>query len=274
MSACPDKLLLLQAHVDGELDAANALALEAHLRTCTGCAEELERIGTVRTMLANTRLNHTAPAALRGRIEGLIDAACVPAPPPRRPSPAAAAPRRGVMALVGGGVASFGQSWGSGLLTGLAMSAALVFAMPQFTRVGTEDQLIASHIRSLSLDSHLTDIATSSRHVVKPWFNGKIDFAPRVPELAAQGFPLVGGRLDVVDGHEVAAIVYKRKLHTINLFVRPAPTLALPTRIAAKHDGYSVVQWNEAGLEYWAVSDIDLEDLQLFRRSFQSQPSL
>jgi anti-sigma factor RsiW len=272
MSACPDKLLLLQAHVDGELDAANALALEAHLRTCTACTEELARIEAVRARLAGADLAQAAPAALRARIEALVEAPSIPRA--RRPSPTATTPRRGVFGLVGGGAIPLGQSWGAGLLSGLAISAALVFAMPQFTRVNTEDQLIASHIRSLSLESHLTDIATSSRHVVKPWFNGKIDFAPRVPELAAQGFPLVGGRLDVVDGHEVAAVVYKRRLHTINLFVRPAPSLAFPVGIAAKHDGYSIVQWRDGGLEYWAVSDIDLDELQSFRRAFLSQPSL
>ena len=166
------------------------------------------------------------------------------------------------------------KSWGSGLVTGLALSLALVLALPQVTRVGTEDQLVANHIRSLSLDSHLTDVATSNRHVVKPWFNGKIDFAPPIPELAAQGFPLVGGRLDYVDGHEVAAIVYKRRLHTINVFVLPAGALSLPVGIATKHDGYSLVRWTSGGLEFWAVSDIDLDDLQLFHRTFKSRPSL
>lgn len=270
MTACPDRLLLLQAHADGELDAANVLTLEAHLRGCTGCAEERARIEAVRARLAAADLGHQAPPALRARIEGLIDRPTTPTP---RPDPVARPPR-GRFALPGGGAIARGGSWGSGLVTGLAVSAALVFAMPQLTRSGTEDQVIASHIRSLSLDSHLTDIATSNRHVVKPWFNGKIDFAPRVPELAAQGFPLVGGRLDVIDGHEVAAIVYRRRLHTINLFVRPAPSLALPTGIATKHDGYSVLRWREDGLEYWAVSDIDLSDLRSFQRSFDSQPSL
>ena len=120
----------------------------------------------------------------------------------------------------------------------------------------------------------MTDIATSNRHVVKPWFNGKIDFAPPVPELAVQGFPLVGGRLDYVDDHEVAAIVYKRRLHTINVFVQPAGTLSLPVGIATKHDGYSLVRWTNAGLKFWAVSDIDLPELELFRSTFNSQPSL
>jgi anti-sigma factor RsiW len=274
MSACPDKILLLQAHVDGELDAANALALEAHLRTCTGCAEALAQIEALRDRLAATDLRHRAPAALRDRIEDRLTTLSTAEPtPPRRAAPVNRAARPG-FAFPRGGAIALGQRWSGGLVTGLALSAMLVFAMPQFTRVNTEDQLIASHIRSLSLANHLTDIATSNRHVVKPWFNGKIDFAPRVPELATQGFPLVGGRLDVIDGHEVAAIVYRRRLHTINVFVRPAPTLALPIGIAAKHDGYSVVRWSDAGLEYWAVSDIDLGELQLFQRSFTSQPSL
>jgi anti-sigma factor RsiW len=175
---------------------------------------------------------------------------------------------------ISGGVMAVGKSWGSGLVTGLALSLAFVLALPQFTRVGTEDQLIANHIRSLSLSNHLTDVATSNRHVVKPWFNGKIDFAPPVPELASQGFPLVGGRLDYVDGHEVAAIVYKRRLHTINVFVQPAGTVSLPIGISTKHDGYSLVRWTSGGLEFWAVSDIDLGELELFHRTFASQPSL
>jgi anti-sigma factor RsiW len=276
MSACDDKLLLLQAQADGELDAANALVLEAHLRSCAGCAEELARIEALREMLKGAKLGQAAPQALRDRIEAMITAEPARATAAPRTPAQALTPRRPRLGLglAGGGAMAIGRSWGSGLATGLALSFALVLALPQFTRVNTEDQLVANHIRSLSIGTHLTDIATSNRHVVKPWFNGKIDFAPRVPELAHQGFPLVGGRLDIVDGHEVAAIVYKRRLHTINLFVRPAPRLALPIGIAAKHDGYSVVRWTDTGLEYWAVSDIDLAELEQFRRSFASEPSL
>jgi anti-sigma factor (TIGR02949 family) len=274
MSGCDDKLLLLQAHLDGELDAANALALEAHLRTCAACAQELARMEALRGILKGAGLDQAAPPALRDRIEAMISTETAQAAAaPRRPARTVTPPRPR-FSLAGGGAMAIGGSWGSGLATGLALSLALVVALPQLTRVGAEDQLVANHIRSLSIGSHLTDIATSDRHVVKPWFNGKIDFAPRVPELASRGFPLVGGRLDVVDGHEVAAIVYKRRLHTINVFVRPAPRLALPLGITAKHDGYSVVRWTESGLEYWAVSDIDLADLEQFRRSFASEPSL
>jgi anti-sigma factor RsiW len=274
MTACPDKLLLLQAHVDGELDAANALSLEAHVRSCTACAEELARIAAVRAMLAGADLGHPAPAALRARIEGMVAVPSTAGAAPRRSPDPESAPSRPRFGLAGVGTMAIGKSWGSGLVTGLAFSLALVLALPEFTRTNTENQLVANHIRSLSLESHLTDVATSNRHVVKPWFNGKIDFAPPVPELAGQGFPLVGGRLDYIDDHEVAAIVYKRRLHTINVFVQPAGTLSLPVGIAAKHGGYSLVRWTSAGLEFWAVSDIDLGELELFHRAFANQPSL
>ncbi|MBQ1543145.1 MAG: anti-sigma factor [Caulobacteraceae bacterium] len=274
MTACPDKSLLLQAHADGELDAANALALEAHLRSCAACAEELARIDALRALLAAPELDHPAPEALRERIEAMIDAeAAREAAARQAPEPASPRPRRRGAGLAGGAMA-FGRSWGGGLVAGLALSAAAVLVLPRTTGIDSEDQFVASHVRSLSLDSHLVDVATSNRHVVKPWFNGKIDFAPPVPELAAFGFPLVGGRLDYVDGREVAVIVYKRRLHAINLFVRPAGALTLPVGVAAKHDGYSLVRWTAGGMEFWAVSDMDLKELELFRRTFASQPSL
>jgi anti-sigma factor RsiW len=271
MTACTDKLLLIHAHVDGELDAANALALETHLRNCDGCAEELGRIEAVRAMLGEVELSQGAPVYLRARIDAMIGAAHDPASTVQiEPSVVQALPRR--RRMFGSGVVALGGSWGGGLALGLAAGLALIFALPQFTRVNTESQLVANHIRSLSYSSHLTDIATSNRHVVKPWFNGKIDFAPPVPELATEGFPLVGGRLDYMDGHQVAAIVYKRRLHTINVFVQPAPTLSSPIGIATKRDGYSLVRWTNNGLEFWAVSDIDLAELQLFQRTFTGRP--
>ncbi|MDB5694228.1 MAG: hypothetical protein JWO81_3291, partial [Alphaproteobacteria bacterium] len=149
-----------------------------------------------------------------------------------------------------------------------AASILLLLAAPQFTSVAMQDQLVASHVRSL-LASHLTDVATSNRHVVKPWFNGRIDFAPPVVELAGQGFPLVGGRLDYLDGRVVPALVYRRNLHVINLFVRPKDRFASPLGFAARKNGYSLVRWTDGGLEYWAVSDIEPADLDSFHRAFE-----
>jgi anti-sigma factor RsiW len=161
--------------------------------------------------------------------------------------------------------------WASGAFAGaLAASLALVVGLPQITHTDTENQLVQSHVRSL-LVGHVVDIQTSNRHVVKPWFDGKIDFAPPVPELADEGFPLVGGRLDYLDDHEVAAIVYRRRLHTINLFVRPAKTLSVPIGFSAKQDGYNLLRWTAGGLEFWAVSDLDPKELALFRSLYAAR---
>jgi anti-sigma factor RsiW len=123
---------------------------------------------------------------------------------------------------------------------------------------------VSSHVRSLQ-PGHLTDVQTTNQHIVKPWFNGRIDFSPPVPELAAQGFPLAGGRLDSIDGKTVAAIVYHRRLHTVNLYVWPARDAA--SRSLTK-DGFAVEEWSRNGLRFAAVSDIPAAELRQFQRSF------
>jgi anti-sigma factor RsiW len=253
MSACPDRLLLLQALIDGELDAANSIALEAHLRSCEGCTEELHRLEALRSRLSDPALRHQAPQGLRDRVAASLgqeahESRAAPSPATRRPSR--------------------GPWFAGGALTAMAASLALVLALPQFTTVPMQEQLVSSHVRSL-LANHLTDVQTSDRHVVKPWFNGRIDFAPPVVELASQGFPLVGGRLDYIGGRVVPAIVYRRRLHTINLFVMPAGRFSSPAPVAARRDGYSLLRWTQGSLQFWAVSDIDPADLELFRRTFE-----
>jgi len=126
--------------------------------------------------------------------------------------------------------------------------------------------LVDTHVRSL-MAGHVTDVQSSDHHTVKPWFAGKVTFAPPVPELAAQGFPLVGGRLDYVSGHTAAALVYGRGLHTINLFIWPASTSDADTP-AASYNGYSLVHWTDRGLSYWAVSDAAALELAAFQRAY------
>jgi len=245
MTACEDHLLQLHALIDGELDAANSIAIEAHVATCAGCAQELRRLEAISASLGATGVQYAAPEGLKARIEAQL---AEQAAPLRRRAPV--------------------RPWLAGAVgAALAASLTLTIAIPQLSTARLEDQLVASHVRSL-LAAHLTDVATSDQHVVKPWFNGRIDFAPPVVELADQGFPLAGGRLDYVDGRVVAAVVYHRKLHTINLFVRPAGAFSSVTGVIARRNGYSLDRWTEGGLEFWAVSDISPADLQLFHRTF------
>jgi len=244
MSACPDKQLLLHALADGELDAGNVLALEAHVVTCAGCAAELVAIREVKARLRSTRPGYAAPSGLLDRVEAAIDDSA--RPPPRR--------RAGLETWVlGGGMGA--------IAAGLALFAFLP------SGDGLQGQLIDAQARSLEA-LHLVDVATSDRHTVKPWFNGKVDFAPPVVDLASQGYPLVGGRLDRVDGKRVAALVFRRRAHVINLFVWPGDAPAAP---ALSHkQGYSLVRWGRGGLVFWAVSDVDAGDLMGFQADFSA----
>jgi anti-sigma factor RsiW len=245
MTACPDKTHLLHAHLDGELDAVNAAAFEAHLKTCPGCAAALNALHALRGRLADPALRVAAPEGLRARID---DAIAAESPPVRR-LPAA-------------------LPWGlSGGFAALAATLAIVAMLP--SQMELADELVADHVRS-TLATHLVDVQTSDRHTVKPWFNGRIDFAPPVVDLSAQGFPLVGGRLDYLDGRVVAALVYRRNKHIINVFVRPVPNGVFRPGLGRAHAGYNLVRWTEGGLEFWAVSDVEAGDLKAFRTAFQA----
>ena len=250
MSACPDREPLLHGLLDGELDAANALECEAHIRTCPGCAAAFNRLQDLRSALSAPGVRHSAPAALGRRIEVALDETAR-----RHREPGAWRLR-----------ARKGGPWAFGAIAGALAASLMLVLAPRPDAGALETELVADHVRSL-LASHLTDVATSDRHVVKPWFNGRIDFAPPVLELADQGYPLAGGRLDYVKGKVVAALVYRRRQHVINLFVWPEhghPPSAGETR----RDGYTLVRWSRGGLEFWAVSDIDAADLEAFRHAF------
>ena len=136
--------------------------------------------------------------------------------------------------------------------------------MTPATTAAVDQELVSSHVRSLQ-PGHLTDVQTTNQHIVKPWFNGRIDFAPPVPELADKGFPLVGGRLDSIDGKTVPAIVYKRRLHTVNLYVWPAKESGERSFVK---DGFAVREWTRNGLRFAAVSDIPAAELEQFEQLF------
>ena len=244
MPACIDQELLLGALIDGELDAANIAMVEAHVACCEGCREELERLHAVRNLLATEGVRHAAPQALAKRV------ATKPEFTPR-----AANENQALRWLA------------PGLAGAVAASLAMVALLPPGSQSMIDEQLVSSHVRSLQ-PGHLTDVQTTNQHVVKPWFNGRIDFSPPVPELAGQGFPLAGGRLDSIDGKTVAAIVYHRRLHTVNLFVWPADGAA--SRSFVK-DGFTVSEWSRNGLRYAAVSDISQAELRQLETLFVQQ---
>jgi anti-sigma factor RsiW len=252
MTACPDREPMLQALLDGELDAANAAATEAHLKTCAGCAAQYRMLQALRARLGEAELSPPAPAHLRRRIEAMIEAEGRKAPA-RRPWWTGVIP-----------------AWSTaGAMALLAASLMVVQVIPQ-QQGSLGDQLVASHVRSL-MEQHLIDVATSDRHVVRPWFAGKVDFTPPVVDLADQGFPLVGGRLDYAGDRTVAALVYRRHAHVINLFVMPARDASSAWRIGARKTSYSVIHWTHGELDFWAVSDLEKGELEQFHKTFAAR---
>ena len=245
MTACDDYTLLINGLIDGELDAANTLRVETHIAQCSGCNAAFHRLRDIRDRLTDPALRYQAPRRLAERVRLMAEEL----PAHRR--------------IVGGWLVP-------GVAGALAASLALTILLPQGVwrarDSGIEQQLVSSHVRSL-LANHLTDVQTSNRHVVKPWFNGKIDFAPPVPELLAQGFPLIGGRLDYIGGRVVPALVYRRNLHTVNLFIWPAASG--PTGVLRK-DSYSIDEWSAGGLRFAAVSDVEPTDLERFRLAYEA----
>ncbi|MEA1675058.1 anti-sigma factor [Nitrospirillum sp. BR 11163] len=246
MTACPDKAELLHGLLDNELDVAHARELEAHIAACPACAEALSELRALRALLAQPSLRHTAPAALRARILADIGAVDplrhVAKPQGRRWSPQL-------------------RRWG-GAGMGVAIAASLLLMVAPFDRdAGLERELVAGHVRSLQAQ-HLLDVPTSDHHTVKPWFAGKLDYSPPVPELAAAGFPLQGGRLDYVAGRPVAALVYRHGAHVLNLYVWPGEGPRQPAFEA--RDGYNLMRWRDGGMAYWAVSDVGAEEMHAF----------
>ncbi len=259
---CSEWELMLHGLVDGELDAAHSLQVESHITTCAHCAGQLESLQALKQRIAQQGVQWRTPDHVRAQVLAAISREAVT-------QAGAPASRHGEDRS---GVLGFIRQWlFIPSLAALAASLFLVLA-PMPDRRSIPDEVLAGHVRSMLVD-HLTDVATSDRHTVKPWFNGKIDFSPPVVDLAQGGFPLQGGRVDYIGGRVVAALIYKRQSHIINVFVWPAAagaTTATWPAIASR-DGYSMANWSAGGLTFWVVSDVNADDLARFREAFSSR---
>jgi len=240
-----DDRLLLDAYVDGELDPAHALEFEQRLAADPSLAEELGRVEALRRAVRERLPRATASPALRRRIAALA--------PPRRSAPrwrgssAAAMAASAVVAFAAGSTATW-------LTLGSAGDP-----LPEF--------VVANHMRAL-MANDTVDVTSSDRHVVKPWFNGRLPGSPRVVNLTAEGFALVGGRIDVIGLTPVPTLVYRARLHVISVMALPDADrhAARPHAI----NGYNIVEWSDGGVAYWAVSDLAAPELENFVRAFRA----
>jgi anti-sigma factor RsiW len=243
---CEEAYPLVQAHVDGELDLPTSVAVEAHLRGCNRCAHEQATLSALRTAFSNNDLYHSAPAQLERRVRAALREARRAENPHRRIPP-------GYIGWSGAAAAM--------LLLAIGLKGILQRG-PSANEIAARE-LIDDHLRSLS-PNHLTDVLSSNQHTVKPWFDGRLDFAPRVVDLATEGFPLVGGRLDYLNNRQVAAVVYRRRQHIINVFISPAQGVYSALPVGETRAGYNIVGWTSSGMRYWAVSSLNEAELQKF----------
>jgi anti-sigma factor RsiW len=237
--------LLLPAYADRQIGPIRRILLGRHIARCPSCLAQLEATQTMRTAIRTNLPVHRAPPALAARIASAL--------PRETPPPV----RRRMLRLDFAGVAMAGS------VAGVALTLAVTGLTPRPDPLAAD--VVADHVRSMMAD-HLTDVATSDRHTVKPWLSARLDLSPEVKDFAAEGYPLVGGRLDYVDGHRAAAIVYRRDKHVINLFAFVSDDRSDGPPQQENRDGFNIVRWRTGGLTYVAVSDVEAGQLLAFVR--------
>jgi anti-sigma factor RsiW len=252
---CAEYRELLSALVDDELPMEEAADIRAHLAVCADCAREHDALTATSRRIKEGLVRHPAPDVLKARIRSMLsqpDALT----PVAEPAPAARA-RWTTLAAAG--------------LVIAAASSALTFAALRRAAPAsvTATALLDSHIRSL-MPGHLIDVASTNQHTVKPWFNGRVDLSPAVPKLDSAGFPLLGGRLDYVEGRAVPVVVYGRRQHVINVYSWPAAPARPAGLDAVDEKGSHLVEWRSADMDLWAVSDLNRAELQQFVGMFQA----
>ena len=270
---CEEAIELMDGYLDGELDPITSQRIEEHLRECHNCEQAYEAHTALAHALSQGVPYYKAPSELRERIQfSLREAAGAATSHPAAAADSLAVRRRDAARRS----VSFGMPWNWLALAAAVVLGAIVASslLPRLGRRGADQflatQLIASHVRSLMAD-HLMDVASSDQHTVKPWLDARLDFAAPVADLSDQGFPLIGGRLDYLDYRPVAALVYQRRKHFINLFVWPASRGESNAQQTVTRQGYHLFHWTDKDFNYWAVSDVNKEDLQNFQHLFEKQ---
>lgn len=241
--SCEFTRTALHGYLDGELDATRAAEFERHLESCRECATALGAEESLRSSLQGVDFYERAPISLRKKIREGLEAATAPASSFRIPA----------------------WRWVAVAAAILIVASVSWFAWPRFQNSSSSSpftavEVIDAHVRSLQ-PGHLTDVASTDQHTVKPWFDGKLAFVPPVKDFADEGFSLVGGRLDVLGGQNVAALVYSRRKHIINVFVMPTKEPDTPIHPPGLRQGFQWRHWRRQGMEYCAVSDVSDSDL-------------
>ena len=270
---CEEATKLMDGYLDGELDPITNQTIEQHLRECQKCDEAYKTHSALIRSIGNATPYYKAPSGLRERIQSSLRDEITERPMRNVVRDSQVLFRRGQPELR---TILSGTPW-----NWLALAASIVLVaiiavnlVPRLRRPGADQflatQLISSHARSL-MANHLTDVASSDQHTVKPWLDAKLDFAPPVVDLASEGFPLIGGRLDYLDNRPVAALVYERRKHFINLFIWPAASDAASASKTITRQGYQLLHWADSDFNYWAVSDVNISDLQTFKQQFETR---
>lgn len=241
--SCDFTRTALHGYLDGELDASRSAEFERHLEDCRECATALQTEESLRSAIQRGGLYEQAPVSLRKKIRAELHRATAAPVVKRIPVWRWVAVAASILLIAS-------ISWYV-----WPRNEAVVAAAP-FTAA----EMIDAHIRSLQ-PGHLMDIASTDQHTVKPWFMGKLDFAPPVRDFSEQGFPLIGGRLDALGGRNVAVLVYQRRKHIINVFVMPTKEPDTPIHPPGLRQGYQWFHWRRQGMEYCAVSDVSVDDL-------------
>jgi anti-sigma factor RsiW len=247
---CQQAKPLIEPYADGELDAAAILELEKHIHGCPACMLAWRNTKALKKALKQDALYFTAPKDLHRKVKTELY------------SQFATKSRWNFL----------NWNWLTATTTGLATACLTLLLTVTLTRPAAQQQfaqeIVSSHIRSL-MASHIMDVVSTDQHTVKPWFNGKLDFSPPVKDLAGQGFPLIGGRLDYLGGRSVAALVFQRNKHLINLFIWPVTAKDSEPVPLTPINGYNLIHWSEANMTFWAVSDLNGKELMEFVQDYQ-----